>query len=726
MLYSSRRPSHRERRRYPRPLSSIIALVILAAASFACSHVTNRPSPDGAKLYLPECVILKADSTAEDLDGKAYAEALQAVALNPRTERPDALEKLGMSGKHLVLIIPMATARTLSAQQIQKALLLVERGATLVTEGITPLSEKLGFGAGPDVQVRNLLELAHPDIEIEWETQERVTSIRPPAKTTVLTREQKSGAPMVCLLPRGRGYCLLLATSLSPQDSEAYARFPYFLHELRRAGTEYPYRSDRLSALFDYGYRYKEDPESLAAYYRKIGIRDIHVGAWDVFDEDPDNDAFFRKLVDACHRNGILVYAWLELPHVSTEFWNKHPQWREKTATGKDAHVDWRYVMNLNDPECFRAVAHGLEKMLRRIDWDGVNLSELYFDSPSGPGNPAMFTPLSSFVRSEFEKKSGIDPLDFFKKDSRFYWKKNAAAWKRFVEYRVALEKDLNERFIRLFSGFRNTFSPNLDIVVTYVDNIYDPDMREAVGADVSLMFGLLDRYDFTLVLEDPGTVWHLGPRRYAELAQTYTTMTRHMERLGIDINIIERDVQTYPTDKQTGTEFLELFLQAGRHFRTVMVYSDFTMLPYDAELVSCALSPEVKAEVDRRGIRVTTASPVVYRSGLKQKSFDVDGAPWPCSEEGDVRLPAGSHSIAVAENADLSRPRLVKLNGNLTGARYVDDITIEFSYDTHRRAIAIFDRTPKSLQVDKNAQPAPVAPWTMLPRGTHTVRVTF
>ena len=382
--------------------------------------------------------------------------------------------------------------------------------------------------------------------------------------------------------------------------------------------------------------------------------------------------------------------------------------------------------MNLSDPECFRAVSAGLETLLRRFDWDGVNLSELYFDGPAGKTSPSSFTPLNSLVRSEFKHRSGIDPVDFFKKDSRFYWKRDAAAWKSFVDYRVALERDLNERFIRLFAGFRSSFSPNLDIVVTYVDNIYDSNMREAVGADVSVMFGLLDKYDFTLVMEDPGTVWHLGPRRYAELAQTYSKMTRHAARLGIDINIIERDVQTYPTEKQTGTEFLELFFQAGRHFQTVMVYSEKTMLPQDADLVSCALASEVHGEVAQRGIKVNALLPIVYRSGLKRTDFDVDEDLWPCVDGGDVRLPAGSHSISIDRNAERNRPRLVKLNGDILGARYVDGKTIEFSYSTKRRAIAIFDRAPHSLQVDEGARAKTTTAWVMLPRGSHKIRADF
>jgi len=53
---------------------------------------------------------------------------------------------------------------------------------------------------------------------------------------------------------------------------------------------------------------------------------------------------------------GIKVYAWVELPYLTKTFWDEHPRWREKTATGMDAKVSWRYMMALEEPECRKAV----------------------------------------------------------------------------------------------------------------------------------------------------------------------------------------------------------------------------------------------------------------------------------------------------------------------------------------------------------------------------------
>ena len=66
-----------------------------------------------------------------------------------------------------------------------------------------------------------------------------------------------------------------------------------------------------------------------------------------LFRSGAEQDAYLRRLIEACHRQGIAVYAWLELPHVSERFWPDHPEWREQTAIGQDAQLDWRKLMNL-------------------------------------------------------------------------------------------------------------------------------------------------------------------------------------------------------------------------------------------------------------------------------------------------------------------------------------------------------------------------------------------
>ena len=126
-------------------------------------------------------------------------------------------------------------------------------------------------------------------------------------------------------------------------------------------------------------------------------------------DDTRGNEAAYSALIAACHRYGILVYAWLELPEVSTAFWEAHPEWREKTAVLQDAFLDWRKLMNLANRECFRAVAQGVHDLIGRFDWDGVNLAELYFESLEGIGNASRFTPMNDDVRAAFRRQDALE-----------------------------------------------------------------------------------------------------------------------------------------------------------------------------------------------------------------------------------------------------------------------------------------------------------------------------
>jgi hypothetical protein len=678
------------------------------------------------RMNMPECVIVTHGQSEKDPDVEAYKNVLHAVSLRAKVIASKELLALKPSGSRLILIIPMSTARSFTEPQIRKAAGLVEKGALLISEGITPLTEKIGFRSGKTISVQYLQEVAYPNIEISWDKEIQVTSLHVPYHAIVLNRERTSGEALVSLAAYGRGGCLVFALELDSENGEGYKRFPYFHQELRRAGIQFPFRSERLSALFDYSYRAHQNPDDLAKYWRQTGIQSLHVGAWYYFDEDEKADAYLQKLIQACHRNGILVYAWLELPHVSSGFWEDYPQWREKTATGRDAHVDWRLLMNLYDPKCLETITKSLEQLMLRFPWDGVNLAEIYFDGTSGAKSPEDFTPMNSFVRSEFRNQYGIDPIDYFKPESVHYWERSPVEWKQFVEYRIKLETKLNERFMQICSQLRRSIRPSLDLVVTYVDNIYDPSMREAIGADVTEMFALLDKYDFTLVLEDPGSVWHLGPRRYAQLAGTYAQLTRNTHRLGIDINIVDRDENTRPTQKQTGSEFLELFYYAGNHFKTVMAYAEQTMLPQDSELLAHALANNTQGEPENGGVRIFSPNPVTFRSGMKHAGFRVDGKPWPYVDGEEVGLPAGSHSVTIDDGAYMNCPKLARLNGDILHAEYTAKNIVTFSYHADRQAIAVFSRVPKSIRVDRDLPINSKSEWIMLPAGSHMVQASF
>jgi len=103
-----------------------------------------------------------------------------------------------------------------------------------------------------------------------------------------------------------------------------------------------------------------------------------------------------------------------------------------------------------------------------------------------------------------------------------------------------------------------------------------------------------------------------------------------------------------------------------------------------------------------------------------------VDGQPWPARDADTLWLPAGAHSLeeAAADNG----PRLLRLNGELKAARSIDARTIEFTYQSTARAIAVLDRTPRSVEIDSlPATPGRAGATTLLlPRGQHIVTLTI
>jgi hypothetical protein len=708
------------RRQWERFPVGVICLI--ASLSGACTPMCPSTRP----LRVPAALVIAPESSADESYVRAYTRVFEATGLTPRIIPPSGIGTLSSSREQLIIAVPARTGQFLSSAWADELLRLVETGATLVSEEYSLLAEKAGFRAGDRIEVSGLRESERPDVTIEWERPAHVKPPRPPAGATVLAVEPETDTPLVSLVRRGQGRILMLAAELDPEKGEGYARFPFLPQELTGAGITFPFRAERVSAFCDTGYRRNDSPEALARRWRQAGFRAIHASAWYFFDGSQADERYLEALIPACHQNGILVYAWLELPHVSRKFWDDHPEWREKTATGEDAHLDWRYLMNLEDPACFDAIRAGLNRMIRRFDWDGANSAEIYFDSPGGPDSPESFTPFNTLVRDRFKALSGIDPVDFLRPGSPQYRKKKKREWQGFVDYRVGLERDLNERMLRELSGMKNSSGEELGLALTYVDDLYDPRMREAVGADVPGMMPLLERFDFTLIMEDPGTVWHLGPRRYSELGARYAGLTSRRDRLGIDINIVDRDQAAYPTQKQTGTEFLQLFHNAGASFNTVMVYSEHTIYDWDLDLMANAMTRGVRATADGPGIRITSPGPFVFRTGIKEADFLVDGQEWPCVRAGEVLLPAGNHSVSAKETKETSRPHLEGLNGELQDAAYDGPSSIVFRYVAQVRGAAVFDRRLAKIHLDGNPLRGSGAEWVILPGGLHRVQAWF
>jgi hypothetical protein len=465
----------------------------------------------------------------------------------------------------------------------------------------------------------------------------------------------------------------------------------------------------------------------MAKLWRKSGIAALQVASWHFYDGgDEAKEEYLERLIGACHRNAILVYAWVELPHVSERFWEEHPEWREKTATGADAHLDWRKLMNLRDPDCAQAVHHGLERLLRRFDWDGVNLAELYFESLEGHENPSRFTPMNVQVRMEFREKAGFDPGELFAAGGDRHWTRNAAGLRAFLDYRADLARRLQEEWIGTIDMLRKDL-PHLDLVLTHVDDLLIEGTRDKIGAEAKRLLPLLDQHDFTFLVEDPATAWHLGPERYPAIASRYAPLVTKPDRVAIDINVVERYQDVYPTRQQVGLEMLREVHLAASSFARVALYFENSLRKTDLALLPAAAAALQWIRKEGEGkIRYQASAPI----GLVWEGAAlVDGAPWPAvSEDGMLGLPAGEHLVERADGPVLEA-RLLDFNGDLDAA-WVDGSTLSFAYKSTGRALAILSRPVGELRIDGvRVEPKLwvfAEGWVLvLPRGQHVVSVS-
>lgn len=591
----------------------------------------------------------------------------------------------------------------------------IEQGAFVVLEGDSPLARALGIRPGQQkASVRSLIDEYSTRLPIIWEHALDLPVYLLPENSRVFTKERWKGHPLVAGLRRGSGAVLWVAAS---PGKLGYERFPYLLQALTDLGLDAPVRSSRLWAFFDSSYRSRVDVDWFAARWRRSGIAALHVAAWHYWEPDDARDKYLRELIEACHRNAVLVYAWLELPHVSERFWQDHPQWREKTAIGQDAHLDWRKLMNLANRDCFREAARGVDTLLTRFDWDGVNLAELYFESLEGTANPARFTPMNDDVRAEFRASHNVDPVTLLAPGAS-----DAKGLREFLDYRASLARRMQREWIGEIDKIRSR-RPQLELVLTHVDDRFDTTMRDKIGADAAALLPEARQRDLTFLIEDPATVWNLGPQRYPEIRKRYDALTPDAGRLAIDINIVERYQDVYPTKQQTGTELFQLLHLAAGAFPRVALYFEKSVLAPDI-----ALLPAAAASVRRlaqNGGKLVVDSP--YGAGIRWDGPAlVNGRPWPVAGDGVLWLPAGS--MAVEPGAAAPLLRIVDYNAELQAANALAQ-GVEISYRSRSRAYFVLSAAPSVIELD--GSPIPVIPMkcglgytVALPRGQHLVTI--
>jgi hypothetical protein len=595
-------------------------------------------------------------------------------------------------------------------------------GRLLVLEGDASAGASFGFNPsdGDPVDVRNVQDQHQPDLLIVWKDALRLRPTRLPEGARVLARDRWSGLPLMATFRPPQGGGLWVA---APPGDSAYQRFPFLASALLDAGFRPPLRTQALWAFFDSAYRQRADLRFLAKRWREYGIGALHVSAWQHWERDEARDAWLRALIEACHQQGILVYAWFEFPHVSERFWEQHPECREQTALGQDAHLDWRKLINLSDPTCAGRVKQQAADLLAGFAWDGANLAELYYESLHGPANPARLTPMSATIRGRFQKAHGFDPAELFREGSAQHQSRNAEGLARFLDFRRREVAALHVEWLQFLAQASAKAPQPLHLVVTQIDDRFDNAVRDHLAADSNAVLQLMHQHPFTLLVEDPATIWHLGPSRYPNIAQAYAPVTPYPGRIAIDINIFPRYQEVYPTKQQTGMELYRLVHAAAHAFPRVALYFEHTLSAQDLPLLAAAAVAPARLSRDGATVLVESAQPV----GLRWEGPAlVNGRAWAARDAHTLWLPAGRHRVQPAtDDPGLVLQRLSATLKQIRGNGH----KVELHYEAESRAIAHLNRQPTRVWVD--GEPVALSVWKategyylMLPAGEHLVRM--
>jgi hypothetical protein len=610
-------------------------------------------------------------------------------------------------GPFTLLVVPSASAKALSPEQAELIARTVKGGITLVTDGESPLSRTLGVRLGEASAVNSVTSRVFANEENRWADHPVVPWVAQPAveDDSIYYADRDLGHPLVIGGRLGQGRFLYFAPLYDPLSGGGYGRFPGLPYLLINEFHVRPMLKRRgADAYFDPGYRNNISIERLVPLWRRSGIRTVHAAAWHFYDKYSYD---YARLIRVAHQNGILIYAWIEWPHISEYFWNRHPEWREKTGRLTDAHLDWRYLMDLQNPQCLKAALDDLKHFLLANDWDGVDVAELTFES-QGPERPEWFTPFSAEARAGFQKLSGFDPVELFDVASPHHWAKDGAGLKAFYDYRRAENQRLLHSILGAVDEASRARGRPWETVVTLIDVLGHPELSDQLGIDGSGTIETVNHHQATLQVEDPARDWGKSPERYAALGERYRGL--HLSRpFSIDINVMPvhpAGQAGFATSQQTGSELLRLWQVAAGQTPRVCLYSESSVSEQDWDILPYAMAEKADVRKDGPAWVVTAPYTVTLELDDRTSKYRLDGKPWPCSDKGEALIPAGEHRLTPAganrswfDTSELE-PRLLSISGELLGAQ-ARGRGLEVEYSSQGRCAMMFNNPFSKILID-------------------------
>ena len=698
-------------------------------------YFQSQPLQPANNAIVPLFIVDPSAGGKEAISQSSLINAFQAVGIDYQTV--PIHEFLDIPNNVNTIIIPYAAGRNLSEQQILFILRALAGGLNMILEKNTNLSERIGIQvSGDPFYVSRVRDEYYPQVNIQWKEADQYRHFDVPIEYVTYYSEGGTGDPLVIGGEFGEGSYLYFATLFDPTTSKGYGRYPYYCDLLQRQFNLWPLvRRESAEIYFEPGDREEVSIEELVDLWKESGFRTIYVAGWHRY---PDWTYEYDRLIELAHQNAMQVYLWLELPHVSEMFWNEHPEWREKTATGDDAIIEWRHFMALSDTACLNAVYSELSYLIEKYDWDGINFAELYFSSPLGPERPDIFTPMSASVRKRFSRSYGFDPIQLFDPASSYYWRENSVKWKQFQQFRKDLVIELHNDFLTFMHQEKTKKQSDMEIVVTALDNIQARQTGLGTAMDIKRLVNLDRRLPFTLQIEDPFELWHLGPSRYDSLAHTYRKLLHDPKELILDINVVpyRSFKQTMaPTRQPTGLELYQLLTSASQNHNRVALYSESSIYMVDLPWISYALGQYARETLSPFSWDINSENTVTVNVNPDvHEDLMVNGALWPAYYNGHLILPAGENKVqSVPAIKGLSKSlksttRLVDISGELKSCS-MNSHGIEMTYESPVRNHIIVNEQPEKVMVDNanyetHVQRGKSGYALTLPSGSHTVKI--
>ncbi|MFC1682793.1 DUF2334 domain-containing protein [Candidatus Zixiibacteriota bacterium] len=703
-MYVAERATQKPKNILARALDSILPSAPKLTSAIAG---VDKPLQDAEVIPLKPIVLLNGG--AEGAAAKSQTNFVQALGcVGVDVDTLEVSEFLEVPDHVNLMIIPQAAAVALSQQQNLFLIHALQAGLNMIFEKNSALTENIGiYSLEREVVVRNVVDEYYPQVGITWVQPDSLRQFDIDLEYVSYYSDKDSQLPIVVGGEYGQGKYLYFGTLFDPHTDGGYGRFPYFIDLLKRQFSLVPtIRRNSVEVYFEPGDREDTSVEDLIKVWRNNGVRRIYVSAWHFYEEYTYD---YERLIDLAHQNAMLVYAWLELPHVNQKFWDDHVEWREKTATGRDALVDWRRNMALNKEDCRQAVFHELRAALTNYDWDGVNLAELYYESPLGYGTPDDFTPMNDEIRSTFSRLEGFDPQLLFDPLSEYHWKRNPAAAAAFNQFREDQIVELHRHFLEYLYQLKRDYKLDYEIIVTTVDHLLSPEVGEATAINTLRLAELEREFPFTLQIEDPQALWPLGPDRYTKILEAYAEVQTRMP-LVLDINVVPyRDMNQSqaPTMQPSGLELFQLANAAGQEQTRVAFYSEASLYEVDFPMLPFVMAADAVEEITDDSWTVEAPYTVnLLIDAQAHSDVLVDGRIWPACYRGRVLLPAGKHTLrSVSKIKSLtnwfrSTTRLVDLSGELLSASVIAR-GIRFEYQSIAHNIVLLTEMPQEIFID-------------------------